>query len=116
MASKLDKIGDEELRGRLGDVHAQLRANEPTDAVRALADIFVSMLTARPDVLAATVPVRGGRQMPLVMRWPNLGANLDPGSVREGTPKITFERERFALSEALTYYEFTVDTAIENGF
>jgi hypothetical protein len=36
-------------------------------------------------------------------------------SLREGTPKIEFKRDRFVMSEAITYYEFTVDTAIQQG-
>ncbi len=46
------------------------------------------------------------------MRWPRLGANLDLESVKAGKPVIEFERERFSTSEAIMYYEFTVDTAI----
>jgi hypothetical protein len=33
--------------------------------------------------------------------------------MRDGDPKIEFVREKFAMSEAITYFEFTVDTAIQ---
>lgn len=113
--ANLDKIKDDELRGRLADAHRHLRANQPTEAVRILSDAFLAMLAKRPDIAQQTVPVRAGRTMPLVMRWPALGANLSLESVRAGSPKIEFTREKFAMSEALTYYEFTVDTAISQG-
>ena len=51
----------------------------------------------------------------LVMRWPALGANLVAGSVRAAEPAIEFVRERFAMSEALTYYEFAVDVALDHS-
>lgn len=43
------------------------------------------------------------------------GANLKPGSVRAGKPEIEFLRERFAISEAMTYYHFVLETAIDEG-
>jgi hypothetical protein len=36
--------------------------------------------------------------------------------VRARDPKIELVRDRFALSEAITYFEFTLDTAIAQGF
>ena len=113
--AKHDKIKDDELRTRLSEAHAQLRANKPTDAVHTLSDTFLEMLQKHPELVGETVPGRAGRRMPLIMRWPALGANLSLESVRAGKPEITFTREKFAMSEALTYYEFTVDTAIAQG-
>ena len=112
--AKLETIKDEELRTRLEEAHQLLRQNKPTDAVKELSEIFIGMLDTYPEVLEATVPMRG-MKMPIVMRWPMLGANLVPDSVREKQPRIEFVREKFAISEAITYYEFTVDTAIQQG-
>lgn len=116
MAGRLDGVRDEALRARLEDAHQHLRSQRPTEAVRAIGDAFLCMLRDRPELLTKTVEVRGGLTVPLVMRWPMLGANLAPDSVRAGAPRIDFVRERFVLSEAITYYEFTVDTAIAEGF
>jgi hypothetical protein len=112
--ANIEKIKDEGLRMRLDEAHQQLRGGKPSDAVRTLVDAFLAMLEMKPSLLQETVPVRG-RTMPLVMRWPALGADLSAESVREGKPRIDFTRDKFAMSEALTYYEFTVDTAIEQG-
>lgn len=112
---KIDKIKDDELRGRLTEAHQQLRSNKPTDAVRSLADTFLWMLKAKPELLEQSVAARAGRRVPLVMRWPALGANLSRESVDANDPKIEFVRDHFAMSEAITYFEFTVDTAIDQG-
>ena len=50
---------------------------------------------------------------PRLMRWPALGANLKPGSVAAGRPEIEFLRERFSVSEAMTYYQFVLDEILE---
>ena len=111
----LTKIADEALRGRFEEANGYLRKGKAADAVRTLADIFLAMLTptdGAPSAQGVTVAGRRGRRAPLAMGWPNLGANLTPQSLRDGKPEIVFTRERFAMSEAMTYYEFTVDAAL----
>ena len=111
----LSKIEDEALRGRLQEANQHLRNGKAADAVRTLADVFLSMLTptdGAPSAQGVMVAGRRGRRAPLAMGWPNLGANLIAESLREGKPEIVFTRERFAMSEAMTYYEFTVDAAL----
>jgi hypothetical protein len=116
MAGRLDRIGDEALRGRLEEAHQHLRQRRPTESVRAVSDAFLDMLRARPELLDRTIELPSGMRIPFLMRWPGLGANLVPESVAARAPRIEFVRERFALSEAITYYEFTVDTALAEGF
>ena len=109
--ANLDNVRDEALKARLAEANAQLRAGKSTEAVHALADTFLAMLAMRPDLKDATVAGRRG-PMPLVSMWPRLGAEL---SVETSGPKIEVTRDRFAMSEAFTYYEFTVDTAVNQG-
>ena len=47
------------------------------------------------------------------LQWPRLGANLIPESIEAGDPKIEFESDQFSISEAMMYYEFAIDTAIQ---
>ena len=109
-----EQIKDEGLRALMDEAHRQLRQGKATDAVHTLSDAFVSMLRDHPELVHTATVVRG-RKMPLVARWPAYGANLivDPGGRDE--PRIEYIRDRFATSEALTYYEFTVDTALSQG-
>ena len=110
---KHDNVADEALRERFDTAFGQLRG-APTDAVRTLADAFLTMLRDHPQLLEETVATRAGMpRVPLVNRWPALGANL----VREdgSPPRVEFVRDRFAMSEALTYYEFAVDLALDHS-
>ena len=101
--AKHDGVKDEALRAAFAEAFTSLRSNKPTDAVHTLADTFLAMLRDHPALATETVAARAGARMPLVGRWPALGANLVAGSVRDGDPKIEFVRDRFAMSEALTY-------------
>lgn len=114
--AKADQITDAALRGQFEQAFAQMRAGQGGAAVHTLADAYLSMLARKPSMLDETVELRAGRRMPAVMRWPALGANLTMESVLAREPQIVFERERFAISEALTYYEFALDSAVAAGF
>ncbi|MGI0151154.1 MAG: hypothetical protein ACREC5_04365 [Thermoplasmata archaeon] len=111
---RADNIKDPDLRSRVDGAYGKLRGGDPSGAVRMLSDAFIDTLSAHPELLEVTATVRG-RAIPIVARWPAFGANLvlDPEHV--APPRIDFVRERFAVSEALTYFEFLVDLAQDHG-
>lgn len=108
-------IQDPELRELLSRALDALRSRKADEAVRILADAYLELLRMKPEMLTETIELRPGRKMPAVLRWPALGANLSPDSVRAGEPVIEFTRERFATSEAMTYYQYTLESALEHG-
>jgi hypothetical protein len=108
---KHDKIQNDELRGMMDQAYAQMRAGKAAEAVRQIAAAFLRLVELKPELAGRRVGVRG-RMLPLAMRWPALGANLKLESLRAGKVEIEFVRERFAMSEAMTYYEFLSDTAL----
>ncbi len=110
-----DDIQDKELRDLVQSGYDCMRNRKATEAVKALSDAFLHLLELRPELIHKKIEFRIGREMPFLMRWPALGANLKPGSVRAGKPEIEFLRERFAISEAMTYYHFVLETAIDEG-
>lgn len=114
--AKHDQIQDAELRALLGQAHQSMRSGKGTDAVRTLSDAYLYMLNHRPELMDEMIEPRPGFQMFAVMRWPMLGANLTLPSVQKKQPEIEFKRDRFAVSEAITYYEYTVESALSHGF
>jgi hypothetical protein len=108
---KHDKIQNDELRGMMDQAYVQMRAGKAAEAVRQIAATFLRLIELRPELAGRRVGVRG-RMLPIAMRWPALGANLKLESLRAGKVEIEFARERFAMSEAMTYYEFLSDTAL----
>ena len=110
-----DDIQDEALRDLVQNGYECMRNRKAPEAVRAFSDAFLILLELRPGLITKKIEFRVGREMPFLMRWPALGANLKPGSVRAGKPEIEFVRDRFAISEAMTYYEFVLETAINEN-
>ena len=109
-----DEIADDDLRAMLQQAHDQMRAGDATEAVRTCTSAFLAMTEKNPQLLTAKVPARGGEQ-PMVMLWPRFGANLTEASVSAGKLEIEFERDFFSSTEAMTYYDFTVETAVHNN-
>jgi hypothetical protein len=105
-------IQSAELRGKLEAAFAALRAGKGIDAVHACADAYLRFLDLHPEAKSETIAMRG-RQVPKLMRWPALGANMTPDSVRAGAPAIEFTRDRFSVSEAMTYYQFVLDEILD---
>jgi hypothetical protein len=108
LMARASDIQNAELRGKVEAAFAAMRAGKGADAVRAAADAYLTFIELFPEVKAETIAMRG-RQISRLMRWPALGANMSADSVRDGKPEIAFERDRFSVSEAMTYYQFVLD-------
>jgi hypothetical protein len=50
-----------------------------------------------------------------VMMFPRLGARLEAGAGEGAQPTLVWDRETFAFSEAVTYFEFAVDQLVREG-
>ena len=105
--TKLDRIADAKLRESLAVAHASLRSGEYLDVVQRCADAYLELLRRKPELLEGMM----GRMR--VVMFPRLGARLEPQG--GGQPRLEWDRERFAFSEAVTYFEFAVDQLVREG-
>ena len=108
-----DQVNDEQLRERLVAVQDAMRTGKANDAVKLVVQALFRLLEIKPELVTQEIEPRPGWKIPFLTRWPQLGANFVEGSLKDKKPEIEFVKERFALSEAITYYEFTLDTAIK---
>lgn len=106
MPSKLDRIKDDALRESLTQAKASLRSGDYLDVVRRAADAYVELLNRKPEMLQGPVALRS------ILFFPRLGARLVQQP--DGSPKVVYDREAFIFSEAVTYYEFAVDSLVKH--
>ena len=106
--TKLDRIQDEALRASLTAAHNSLRSGDYQDVVRRAAGAYLELLRRKPELLEGML----GRFR--VMMFPRLGARLDAAE-GQPLPALTWDRETFAFSEAVTYFEFAVDQLVREG-
>ncbi len=109
--AKPEDIQNEELRAILTDAFADVRSGRASEAVHKVSDAMLLLIELKPEILKETFKMRA-REIPKLMRWPALGANMKMESVVAGKPEIEFVKERFAVSEALTYYQYVIDEAM----
>ena len=104
--ARFDDVQDSEVRGLLERATGEMRGGDPTSAVRTCCEAFVRVISMRPELLEANLPADEKIHH---QQFPRLGANLvDAG----GAAEFVFERERFSLSDAITYLDFTTDAAL----
>lgn len=102
MPSKLDRINDATLRESLTQAKASLKAGDYSDVVHRSSDAYTALLNRKPELLQGPMAMRS------ILFFPRLGARLVQEA--DGTPAVIFDREEFTFSEAVTYYEFAVDS------
>ena len=107
MPGKVDRIRDEALRGSFADAQAALKAGDYKKVVELSSAAYVELLQRNPEML------QGQQQFMNVVFFPRLGAHLVVNN--DGRPEIVWDREKFSFSEAVTYFEFTIDRLIKAG-
>jgi hypothetical protein len=105
--ARLERIQDEALRESLRAAHAALVSGNYPEVVRRAADAYVELLKRKPELLEGPM----GRFR--IFMFPRLGAHLE--TPPDGPPTVVYDRERFSFSEAVTYFEFALDTLVREG-
>ena len=107
MPVKTDRIQDEGLRRSMVEAKEAMGAGDYKRVVELSAASYMELLRRKPEML------EGPQQLMSIMFFPRLGAHLQLNQERE--PELIWDREKFIFSEAITYYEFTVDQLVKQG-
>ena len=118
MATPTD-LTDPFFHTTLVEAEQALDAGDYLTTVRKCVEVYSRIAAQRPEMVlrppgelsSATCPsVREGRRNAL-LPWPvrlGVGISFD----ESGKPHLTFEKQEFSLSEAASYFEYTLDIAI----
>ena len=107
MPAKIDRIKDDALRDSLAAAQASLKSGNFGDVVHRSSDAYVEMLRRDPDLMKGPMGLRR------ILFYPRLGARLIQES--DGSPAVIYDRETFSFTEAITYFEFAVDSLVREG-
>src|SRR5438093_12279699 len=107
MPAKFDRIKDAARRASLATARASLKSRNFADVVHRSSDAYVEMLRRDPDLM------KGPMGMRRILFYPRLGARLIQES--DGSPAVIYDRETFSFTEAITYFEFAVDSLVREG-
>jgi len=119
------EVADEPMREALASAEAALDEGDYGGSVRACVEAYRRLIAVRPDMIIAprfshsfaapqsggpTGGAIGGQPLAAPRPWPS-----DHGvrfSMDAEVPELTFSKERFTLSEAATYFEYTLDMVL----
>ena len=106
--ARVDDIRDDQLRGLVAEARAAYREGDATTSVHKSVEALLTLMEREPDLIqlerAPGTPARKGYV------WPTLGVKVETG---EGQPpRAVYEREQFSTAEAITFYEFAVDSVV----
>ncbi len=122
------EVTDASMREALAQAERSLDEGEYAASVRQCVTAYARLIDLRPDMLVAarlaggTPPAAGGGGTGLggvgqgaPRSWPSdHGVRLVVDDRVDGrkTPTLTFAKDRFTLSEAATYFEYTLDMVL----
>jgi hypothetical protein len=117
---------DPRLRELLAGAESALDDGDYTGSVHACVEAYRHLIEQRPDMIIAprfahrfaapqlgnsTGGAIGGQSMAAPRPWPSdHGVHFSMDD--DGVPELTFNKERFTLSEAATYFEYTLDMTL----
>ena len=107
MPNKIERIQDPALRESLAQAKASLRTGDYADVVHRSAEAYAELVRRRPEML------EGQTRLRTIFFFPRLGAQFQIG--HDNQPAVIYEREKFIFSEAVTYFEFAVDSLVREG-
>ena len=113
MAKPTDLI-DPFFRTTLVEAEQALDTGDYLGTVRKCVEVYSRIAEQRPEMILRPLPrarsVREGRRNALTP-WPvrlGVGISFDEND----KPHLTFEKEEFSMSEAASYFEYTLDVAM----
>ena len=105
--TNVEKIKDAEMRETMASAHKALKEGDFLGVVARAGGGCLELLKRKPEML------HGQQQFMNVVFFPRLGAHLIVN--HDGQPEIVWDREKFSFSEAVTYFEFTIDRPLKAG-
>jgi len=120
-SAQIERIQDDELRLLMEQANQHLNAGETLECVEVCADAYLKLLEKHPEVLAALEKVLAVETVKKAMEvgslrfaplmWPRLAAKLH--LIEGKKPEIIFDRQYLGFSEAIQYYEFTLNLGLD---
>ena len=104
----------DDARALVADAERKLDEGDHTGSVRDSAEAYVALVQERPDLVVQPmsfdeIPIDHAREpMPMLGPWPaDQGVTV---TIAEGAaPEIVLNKQRYTMSDAITYLEYVVD-------
>ena len=107
--AKPDQIQDETLRALVLEARAAYLGGQATESVHRSVEALLRLMHQHPDFIA--LQRQPGTAARVGRVWPGLGVKVELAA--DQPPRAVYERETFSTSEAITFYEFALESVID---
>jgi hypothetical protein len=103
--AKPSQVQDPALRGLVEEARSAYLDNNNRESIEKSVAAFMELLRRQPDFLTAGPFAKNDRRV-----WPPLGVAL---AVQPGEPpEAVYQRDRYSNPDAITYYEYVLDSIV----
>lgn len=106
--AKAEQIQDEKLRDLIDQARSNYRSGNSTESVHNSVEALLLLIQKQPDFIQMqripNTPLR------LARVWPPLGIQVEVGENQ--SPRAVYNRDQFSKAEAITFYEFALDSLV----
>ena len=106
--AKIDQIQDDQMRALIDQARSDYRSGNSTESVHNSVEALLLLMQKQPEFIQMqripNTPIRLGRV------WPPFGVKVEMGD--DQSPHAVYDRDKFSKAEAITFYEFALDSLV----
>ena len=106
--AKVEQIQDAKLRALIDQARSDYRSGNSTESVHNSVEALLHLIQNKPDFIQMrrdpNTPIRMGRV------WPPFGVKVETGENQ--SPRAVYDRDQYSKAEAITFYEFALDSLV----
>ena len=106
--AKVEQIQDDEIRALVDQARIDYRSGNSTESVHNSVEALLLLMQKKPDFIQMeripNTPIRMGRV------WPPFGVKVETGENQ--SLRAVYDRDQFSKAEAITFYEFALDSVV----
>jgi hypothetical protein len=103
-----EQIQDERLRTLVNEARDAYRGGNATESVYKSVEALLSLMEQQPGFIQMQRAPGAGLRVGRI--WPPLGVKVE--MTEDQPPKAVYERDMFSSAEAITFYEFALDSLV----
>lgn len=106
--AKIEQIQDETIRALVDQARSDYRSGNSTESVHKSVEALLLLMQNKPDFIQMeripNTPIRNGRV------WPPFGVKVE--IAEDQSRRAVYAREQFSKAEAITFYEFALESLV----
>ena len=106
--AKIEQIQDDKIRALVDQARTDYRSGNSTESVHNSVEALLLLIQKKPDFIqmerTPNTPIRMGRV------WPPIGIKVETGENQ--SLRAVYGRDRFSKAEAITFYEFALESLV----